>query len=64
MYISNVKVLAIPYLVIIYWLVIAGILGYSTSMATEAMLNKKSEPPAKTSIGSVQKNQKSDSVHH
>jgi hypothetical protein len=55
MYISNVKVLAIPYLVIIYWLVIAGILGYSTRMATEAMLNKKLEPPATTSIGSVQK---------
>lgn len=55
MYISNVKVLAIPHLVIINWLVIAGVLGYSISMATEAMPHKKLEPPAKTSIGSVQK---------
>jgi hypothetical protein len=55
MYISNAKVLTIEYLVIIYWLVIVGIIGYSTSMAMKAMLDKRSQPPARTSIGSIQK---------
>ncbi len=54
MYISNTKVLAIPYSIIIYVLVFAGLLTYSAKMVANMMQKMNFKTPAKYSIPLLQ----------
>ena len=58
MYISNAKILAIPYSIIIYVLIFAGLLTYSAKMVADMMQNMSFKNPVKNTAPAALKQAK------
>jgi hypothetical protein len=61
MYISNIKVLVIPYAIIIYILIFAGVITFSAKMVKDMILKMNIEMPATNSILAVSEQTKNTS---